>query len=485
MRPEPGGEAYGVSLSSLAELKGQAARGAAGIVKQLSDRLEDVRLQPGASIALVDGALSVMAPKGPLPPLGPLAGDLMARAAHEGTLEAEVEMGDPPEAVLARIEHFRPLGWSVVLLIPQSVVSDPVKSMAHRMAAWILLGALAAYLASSLLAKRVARPIAALAKRANQASELDFSSPEAEAFFSEAPSEAIGGEIGRLESAFGAMGRTIVGNVKELLSAAKAKERVDGELAAARAIQLGILPQEGEARLPGDLAAAFALAPAKEVGGDLYDIFLAKDGRVALVIGDVSGKGVPAALFMSMAVTLVRQALLDQALSPAEAMTRVNRHLTRHNPISMFVTLFVGLVDPQSMELEYANGGHCRPLAYGGPGGLRELRGLSGPMVGAIEGIEYEGFKEVIAVGESIALYTDGVTEAENEAGGFLGQARLDAAVMEAAEDAASLEPEALVARILRLVEEFRGEAPQSDDVCVLAFGPKRAKAGGQEGGGG
>jgi sigma-B regulation protein RsbU (phosphoserine phosphatase) len=281
------------------------------------------------------------------------------------------------------------------------------------------------------------------------------------------------------------MGRTIITNVNALLTANKARERLDGELAAARSIQIGILPSPGGKILSEGLttgltdvnlaihaanfAVAFVLEPAKEVGGDFYDVFTCPDGQVALIIGDVSGKGVPAALFMSMSVTLVRQALLDSHLTPAEAMTRINKHLTRHNPSSMFVTLFISLYDPATRELDYANGGHCQPLV-GSPKGLRLLEGLSGPVVGALEDLDYLGFKDRLETDETILLYTDGVTEAQDPAGNFFGLSRLE----ETASKLGSDGPKVLTELALSSVKDFRGEAPPSDDVALLAFSAGR-----------
>ncbi|MDR2444005.1 MAG: hypothetical protein LBE31_10855, partial [Deltaproteobacteria bacterium] len=294
LRPEPGGASFTVSLSSLEKARLQADLSAQNIVRQLSDRFHDVDLPPDASTVLMDRSRTILASKGPVPDLDPLTPELLERAALEGPLEVEVEFSEATGPIIARIEHFSSLDWYLLLLVPRSVVTEPVKQMAHKLLIYAILGALVAYCLSSSAGRKLSDPISALARKANEASRLDFSSPEAADFFQSRPKARPKEEIGSLEASFDTMCRTIVTNVKALLAANKARERLDGELAAARNIQLGILPPPGEANPPEGLEVAYVLEPAKEVGGDLYDTFTASDGRLALIIGDVSGKGVPA-----------------------------------------------------------------------------------------------------------------------------------------------------------------------------------------------
>jgi sigma-B regulation protein RsbU (phosphoserine phosphatase) len=132
----------------------------------------------------------------------------------------------------------------------------------------------------------------------------------------------------------------------------------------------------------------------------------------------------------------------------------------------MFVTLFIGLLEPSTLELKYANGGHCQPVVVG-PKGLRLLLGASGPVVGALDDLDYTGFSDRLDDGETILLYTDGVTEAEDLDGNFFGLERLK----EVSSLNAQKGPEILSQEVLSAVKCFRGEAPPSDDVALLAFG--------------
>ncbi|MDR2388133.1 MAG: SpoIIE family protein phosphatase [Deltaproteobacteria bacterium] len=479
LRPEPYLDTFVVSLSNLSDVRSLSEVSASSIVRQLSDRLSEVALPPGASAALIDSDREVLTSIGQVPNLEPLSPEQLALAAQAGhlefTIDAPAQAGIvQAETILVRLEHFRPLNWYFALFVPQSIVTNPVRRLATRLAIFALLGAAAAYCLSAAFGRRLSKPIAALAQRADQAAGLDFSSPEAEAFFSapepdqapgQGPPKRPSEEIGLLAHSFDLMGQTIVKNVKDLLSANKARERLDGELAAARSIQMGILPTASEKSPIEDLDLAFVLEPAKEVGGDLFDCFTAADGRAALIIGDVSGKGVPAALFMSMTVTLIRDALMEGRLTAGQAMTRVNKHLTTHNPSSMFVTLFLGLLDLATGQLEYANGGHCQPLIVG-PSGLRPLTALSGPIVGVMDDLDYQTFQDALGPQETTLLYTDGVTEAQDLEGQFFGQDLLNQVALEAA----LAGPKALNHRVISQIKSFRGQAPPYDDVCLLSF---------------
>jgi sigma-B regulation protein RsbU (phosphoserine phosphatase) len=470
LRPEADGSTFVMGVSSLEEARRQSDLRSVVIVRQLTERLADVKLADGAAALLFDGAnLELLTAKGTPFAATSLPPELLTQAAEAGFVETIFNFPSPLGACLVRLEHFRPLDWYFAMLVPEAEVTAPAKRLVLRLLALALLGAAIAFGLSAAAGRRISGPIAALAKRASAASTLDFSSADAEAFFDREPLSRRADEIGRLALAFQSMGRTIVAHVKAMLSAARTQERLAGELAAARSIQLGILPPPGAAGLAGGLAVSVFLAPAKEVGGDLYDYFVAPDGQVALVVGDVSDKGVPAALFMSMTVTLVRETMSTGQLSPAEAMTRINEHLTANNPKSMFVTLFVGLFDPLTGVLEYANGGHCQPLAVG-PQGLRKLEGLSGPMVGALDGLTYQAFTDRLAPDEILFLYTDGVTEAQNAAGGFFEQSRLEQVVLESA----GRDPQGFNERVNEAVQAFRGDEPPSDDVAMLSFSAGR-----------
>ena len=334
-------------------------------------------------------------------------------------------------------------------------------------------GIILVLLLSMLAVAHLTRPLRLLAEKIKLLPDMDFASSEAENQLSADLPVARRDELGQVAKAFSRMGHKLAANVRDLMDATAVKERMQGELNAARDIQRSILPPPQGAPSCANYAAAAFLEPAKEVGGDLYDFFALPHGRQAVIIGDVSDKGVPAALFMSMTVTLVRSALLG-GQDPATAMTGVNEALSANNTANMFVTLFIGVYDPATGHLEYANGGHCFPVIYSRqpiPGGgesfaLREPDGLSGPVVGALPEIHYTLLHEQLNPGELCFLYTDGVSEAVNEQEAFFGIGGIRS-TLQACDNT---DPASILDAMYGTVTAFRGEAPQSDDITMLVF---------------
>ena len=241
------------------------------------------------------------------------------------------------------------------------------------------------------------------------------------------------------------------------------KKRVlEQEMAIARTIQQRLVPH-GTPR-EGTFQLFATLRPAKEVGGDLYDYFW-DEKRLFFCIGDVSGKGVPAALVMALTKTLFRAnaAFLDD---PAQMMTAVNLRLYEETDPTMFVTAFCGFLDLESGRLVYSNAGHDRPLILRPGGSLRTLEAKPGLALGVFPKFNYPLQEEWLAPGDSLLLYTDGVTEAVDPAMQLFGLARLEAAMGALA----PLEPEGTVQALIEAVDGFAKDAPQADDITTLCI---------------
>jgi phosphoserine phosphatase RsbU/P len=242
---------------------------------------------------------------------------------------------------------------------------------------------------------------------------------------------------------------------------------IQHELSIAARIQQSILPRQFPPfpeRKDFDLHAA--MVPAKEVGGDLFDFFLLDRDHLGLVIGDVSGKGVPAALFMAVSRTLLRATAL-QRIAPGACLQYLNTTLAAQNASSMFVTIFYGILDTRTGEMEYAIGGHNPPYLFTKGGEVQQLPiGKSGMIVGLIDGAEFETDSCRLAPGDGILLYTDGVTEAVNAAEEFYGEERLEPFLAERA--AAPVEQ--LVSELHGAVQGFAAGMPQADDITVVAL---------------
>ncbi len=252
----------------------------------------------------------------------------------------------------------------------------------------------------------------------------------------------------------------------EQVKETKEKQQIVSELEVATHIQTSILPSVFPAfpeRKEFDIYAR--MTPAKEVGGDFYDFFFVDDDHLALVIADVSGKGVPAALFMVIAKTLIKDRA-QLGLSPEGVFEKVNNLLSQSNDEGLFVTAWMGIVEISSGTLTCVNAGHNPPLLAHGGKGFEYLKTRSGFVLAGLEGSRYTPFTLKLESGDTLFLYTDGVTEATDSKNELYGEERLK----DALNRNITLEPEKLVGSIKEDVDSFVKDAAQFDDITMLAF---------------
>jgi serine phosphatase RsbU (regulator of sigma subunit) len=248
----------------------------------------------------------------------------------------------------------------------------------------------------------------------------------------------------------------------ELAEETAQRRLLDKELDLARDIQMGMLPKAFPTTREVEIGAS--LRPARTVGGDLYDV-LEVGPHVWFIVGDVSGKGVGAALFMAVTKTLFR-AIAPGVASVGDALTRLNSELARDNDRAMFVTAFAARLDRASGTLEYVNAGHNLTYRIQAAGGAGTLSGPVDPALGAVEGHEYRTSVVKLDPGDALVAYTDGVVEARNAAGAELSVAGLES-YLSGCRGAGA---EAIVRGLVERVEEFAGAVPQYDDVTVLVL---------------
>jgi len=274
--------------------------------------------------------------------------------------------------------------------------------------------------------------------------------------------------------------REVKARVRALLRAKAYQDAVravlEGELRVAREIQMGLVPQDfAGLGSRGGLDVFARLEPARAVGGDLYDAFPLDGRRFCLVIGDVSGKGIPAALFMVMALTLIR-GIARLTARPDEVLARVNDALATDNPSSMFVTLLVGVLDVDTGVLTWASGGHLPPVVLRAGAAPHRAFEATGTVVGAIPGLTFTSTETRLEPGDMVLACTDGVTEATAPDETMFGEARL----LELLAGGTWTRGRDAVDAVLDAVRAFAAGTEQADDIAVLAArwpGPARAAA--------
>ncbi len=250
--------------------------------------------------------------------------------------------------------------------------------------------------------------------------------------------------------------------------------RVAGELEAARRIQTGILPRPDALRADLRIEIAAEMTPAREVGGDLYDFFPLDRNRLFFLIGDVSGKGLPASIFMAVSKALYKSNVLRSGAGHADVvlagewMTAANAEVSRENGEAMFVTLFAGILDLESGKLAYCNAGHDNPAVIAANGSLVHLSDGDGPPLCVVDDFEYRGAQVKVAPGDLICMVTDGVTEAQSPAAELYGGARLRA-IQETARGQ-GMGAAGLLAAVSADVARFVDGAEPADDLTILTL---------------
>ena len=255
--------------------------------------------------------------------------------------------------------------------------------------------------------------------------------------------------------------------IREMQKDSAQLESIKGDLAIAHEIQLAILPRifppfpEDEAQL--DIAAQ--MTAAKDVGGDFYDFFRIDNDRIGFVIADVSGKGIPAAIFMAVSRTLIRATGIRGG-SPAECLNYANDLLTKESVDCMFVTVFYGIYNIETGEMSYTNAGHNPPYILKNDGTVNALPTSKDAMVGAVEGMTYHDEHLRLDKGDMLVMYTDGVTEAMNLSFEEFGEGRLEVALQKAQGKSC----QDTIDTIATDVKAFVGDAEQSDDITMLVL---------------
>ena len=319
----------------------------------------------------------------------------------------------------------------------------------------ILLGMVGAL----LIASRIVKPVEHMTRRINALRGGDT-------LFEMEDAYRTNDEIEILAESFASLSKKTADYIEQITTITAEKERIGTELALATRIQADMLPNTYPAfpdRPEFDIYAS--MDPAKEVGGDFYDFFLVDSDHLCMVMADVSGKGVPAALFM-MASRIILASYAKQGMSPAEIMRSTNETICQNNREEMFVTGWLGILEISTGKIRAANAGHEYPVLMQ-PGGKCELyKDKHGFVLGGMDGVKYKEYEFTLQPGARLFLYTDGVPEATNAENELFGTDRM----LDALNEDMQADPQKVLQQVRRAVDAFVGEAEQFDDLTMLCL---------------
>lgn len=375
--------------------------------------------------------------------------------------EGFVHTTDPmrPRSAWVAYTPVQTAGFTLALVYPADEVFTDAYTLLRDLVITSLFGLIVLFGSIWFVARSVSRPVTQLARAARKIAEGDMGQRLDE--------RSNIAEVRDLSLAFEKMVRDLRMRMEELRYTTTLKQRMEGELNAARRIQMSMLPREWRDRSDWPEHARVALhaiiQPAREVGGDFYDYRFLDDHRLSILIGDVSGKGVPAALFMAMTKTLF-QAHASPERSVGSIMARVNDALCEEAHTGMFVTLLYAMLDVQTGTLEICNAGHPPPFRLGAGPSPEPLHSERNPALGLVRGFKFTTGSFPLAAGDRIFFYTDGVTEALNSVNDLYGSHRLEFLLGEQRE----LDVESLAKAVISDVQNHSRTRDASDDITVL-----------------
>ena len=346
-------------------------------------------------------------------------------------------------------------GWSFGIIFPAAELTDNLLKFLKQMLNIFGWSILALLIVTILITRKLTRPIIRLLDATRKIGQGNFNA--------KIPIRKSKNEIAQLSNAFSVMQDDLSNYITDLQETTTAKEKIESELNIAHSIQMGMLPVAFPDRPDMDLYAM--LESAKAVGGDLYDFFFLDPDHLVIAIGDVSGKGVPAALFMTIMRTLFRSNItLDLPIH--EVVQQINKELCRENTNQMFVTFWTGILDLRTGGFDFCNAGHNNPFIIRKNGEVEEVNQVNGIPVGIDESVRFTTQHLKLLTGETLLLYTDGVTEAMNPAQAFFGENKL----IQTIAHPGRLDAHGICDHLLQKIKYFAAGAEQADDITLLVI---------------
>ncbi len=377
-------------------------------------------------------------------------------------------------------EPMKTVSWAVITAVDKELTDQPTKALINSfetintqaqddyhnsagksqqtiLVMTVIILVLASVVAL-IVAGKIVKPVECMTKRIDEISGTDLA-------FELDDSYHTGDEIEVLAQAFATLSKRTINYIDQITRITAEKERIGAELSLATKIQADMLPNLFPAfpeRPEFDIYAT--MTPAKEVGGDFYDFFLIDNNHLGLVMADVSGKGVPAALFMMMSKILVNN-YAQMGGSPARVLELTNAQICKNNDEEMFVTVWFGVLDITSGIVTAANAGHEFPILRKADGSFELFKDKHGFVIGGMDGMKYRDYQFKLEKGGTLFLYTDGVAEATNSQNQLFGTDRMLAAL----NTDPQAPPKVLLENMKKAVDEFVGDAPQFDDLTMLS----------------
>nr|HOO64019.1 SpoIIE family protein phosphatase [Synergistaceae bacterium] len=350
------------------------------------------------------------------------------------------------------------VGWSLGVLFPQKALVASVSALTRSQGSIGIIGFALLLGVILLVTRSITRPLVQLEHATRKLAEGELEAP--------LPHLLGDDEVARLGQSFEVMRQQLLVQIDILCATSAAKERIESELHIAQSIQMSLIPKTFPPFPEHEEFDLYALLePAREVGGDFYDFFMADEEHICLIVGDVSGKGVPAALFMAVTRTFTK-ILTKNSLDPGDILFKLNNELAQDNESCMFVTIFCAIVHLPSGKCRYASGGHNPPFYIPREGMMTMLPQVKGSLAGAMEDIEFEEGAFTFRPGDTLFLYTDGVTEAMNNEQELFGEERT-ALALSKLKGRKALE---LIRELRKVLGDFAEGAEQSDDITMMAF---------------
>jgi sigma-B regulation protein RsbU (phosphoserine phosphatase) len=366
----------------------------------------------------------------------------------------------PGESYWVALAPLPATGWVLTAAVSETKYMSPIIDRLVQRASFLVAGLAVLLIVTTIVSIRVSRPIERMASAVKQlaSGQLD----------AQVRGVHNRDEIGQLATAFNTMTRQLKSHVAALTEQTAARESAEAELRLARQIQTDLLPRTFP---PFPDRSEFELhavnVAAKRVAGDFFDFFFTHTGLLTIVIADVSGKGMPAAMLMAVTRTIVRNFAME-GLSPADIIKRANAMLVEDLSDSMFVTLFLCQYNPKTGEVTYVNAGHPRPYRIGADGKLDQFGDITGGILGVnvtAEDWAFDQRTEQLEVGQSLLLYTDGVTEARAPGGAMYREEGFESLLKTIREPS----PKILCDRIVEALDRYQNGQP-ADDITVLAL---------------